>query len=139
PVGGLRSGVGDEHAVDGGQVGRVIANVGGRAEDSLLFAAEEDEAHGAARCAAAGLDGARNLDDRGGSGAVVLRAGGRVPGVEMAGDDDDLVGEIAAGDLGDNVVYFDVVADMVFVGELDPDGAVVEHALDQRGVFCADL
>src|SRR5262249_21500831 len=70
---------------------------------------------------------------------VVLRARGRVPRVEMAGDDDDLVRQVATGDLGDDVVYFNVVADAVLVRELDSDWAVLEHALDELHVFEADL
>ena len=137
--GGLGAGVGDENCVDGGHVGGVFFGVGGRAYESLLFAAEEDEAEGSAGRAIEGLDGSGGFEDGGDAGAVVLRAGGRVPGVEMGSDDDDGVRLFAAWDLGDYVADFGGRADAVFEGEVDGDRAFVQHALDERGVFEADL
>ncbi len=114
-------------------------DVGRGADDSLLFAAEEDEAHGAAGRMAEGLDGAGYVEDGCDAGAVVLGSGGGMPGVEVAADDDDLVGEIAAGDLGYYVIDLRCGADAVLEGELDGDGAVAEETLDEELVFEADL
>ncbi len=85
------------------------------------------------------LDGAGNIDDGGGASAVVLRAGSRMPGVEVATDDDDFVRKIAAGDLGDDVVDLNIFTDAIFKRELDCNGTVVEHALDQQHILQPNL
>ncbi len=101
--GGLGSRVGDEDGVDVGHFGGVFFGVGSGADEALLFATEEDEAEGSARRLVEGFDGAGDFEDGGDAGAVVLRAGGGMPGVEMGSDDDDGVGLFAAGDFGDDV------------------------------------
>ena len=138
-LGGLAAGVGDEDGVDGRHVGEVFLRVAVGADEALLFAAEEDEAHGAAGWAAEGLDGAGDFEDGGDAGAVVLGAGGGMPGVEMSSDDDDGVGIFAAGDFGDDVVDFGGGADAVLEAEVNGDGASFEEALDEQFVFEADL
>ena len=142
-LGGLGAGVGDEDGVDVREVCGVGADVGGGSEEALFFAAEEDKADGSAGWLGQGLDGAGDLKDGADAGAVVLSSGAGVPGVEMGADEDDLVDEVAAGDLGDDVGDGDVLADAVGEGELEGDGAgvggAVEQAFEEGGVFVADL
>ena len=114
-------------------------SVGSGADEALLFTTEEDEAEGSARRLVEGFDGAGDFEDGGDAGAVVLRAGGGMPGVEMGSDDDDGVGLFAAGDFGDDVADLSGGADAVFEGEVDGDGAFVEEALDEERVFETDL
>ena len=62
-----------------------------------------------------------------------------MPGIKVTGDDDDLVGLFAAGDLGDDVVHLHILANAVLVGELNRNGPLLEHALHQQHVFEAYL
>jgi hypothetical protein len=117
----------------------VVLDVGGGADDSLLFTAEEDEAHGAAGRTTEGFDGAGYVDNRRDSGAVVLGSGGGMPGVEVGADDDDLVGKIATRDLGYYVIDLSCGADAVLECELDGDWAFIEEALDEQLVFGTNL
>src|SRR5262249_44595735 len=88
--------------------------------------------------------------DRGGDArAVVGGARGPVPGVEVAADDDVLVGLVAPGQVGDHVVKWDgalleVVADGELQGDrlarLEPAGQLVELlALEADGGDGRDL
>src|SRR5208282_2573376 len=70
---------------------------------ALLFAAKQNEADGAAREQAAGLDGAGRFDDHRSVAAVVQRAGAEFPGIEMRTEDYDFVGLFVAADFADHV------------------------------------
>src|SRR5450631_4515333 len=57
----------------------------------------------------------------------------------MPADEDIFAAGFAARNFGDDVVNLDVFADVVFEAELDFDGAVVEEALEEQGVFFAEV
>ena len=136
--GSVRAGVGDEDGIVGGHFGLVGAGEGLGAEEAFLFSAEEGEAEGAAGGASGGGDGLGDGDDGGCAGSVVLRAGAGVPGVEVTADEDDFLGEVAAGEIGDDVVDGDVLADGVDEAEFDSDWAFFQEATEEEGIFLAD-
>ena len=71
---------------------------------AVLLVDEEHAAEGMARLQAQGPEEPEHLDGLHDSRAVIVGAGGDVPGVEMAAHEDDLVGKFRAADLADNVV-----------------------------------
>ena len=78
--------------------------VGATAEQALFLVGEGDHANGAARCAFEIADQRTRRHRDGDAGAVVDRAGAEIPGIEMAADHDDFVGQFAPADFADDVV-----------------------------------
>ena len=65
-------------------------------------------------------------------GAVVGGAGAQVPAIDVPADDDDLVGLLGAGNLGDGVVHLDLAgAECVLQVDLDLDRPALEQPPDQ--------
>ena len=115
-------------------------HVGPRAEHALLFAAEQNEADGAARQQSAGFDGARGFDHQRGVAAVVQRAGAEFPGIQMRAENDDFVGLFVAANFADHIELLHRAADFVGHGEAHADFAgICRHgALQAQRVFARD-
>ena len=77
------------------------------AEESLLFAGEEDEANGAARLRGGFDDGVGGAENAAGAKAIISGALTKIPGIEMRANDEDFFGVFAAGNFSDNVGAFD--------------------------------
>ena len=84
-------------------------DVGARSEEALFLAAPERQANGSIELEVQRLEDAHHLDHHRAAGAVVGRAGARVPGIEVRPDHHDLVLASAARDLADDVAAFDVL------------------------------
>ncbi len=118
----------DEHAGDFRQLGFVRFGIHARTVEPLLFAGEEDKADGAPGLEVELGEGAGGFEHGHRAGAIVGGAGAEVPGVEMPADDDDFVGQLAAGDFSDGVVDLDgLLAEGVGDLKLDLDRAALEQ------------
>jgi hypothetical protein len=69
------------------------------------------------------------------TGAVVDSAATEVPGIEVAGNDDDLLGMVATLEIGDDVVASDVGKSLGSEGEGHADATLGGEVLDQVGIF----
>ena len=79
-----------------------------------------------------GLQGPGGLEHGHDAGAVVGGAGAQVPAIDVAADDDDLVGLLGAGNLGDRVVDLDLAgAERVLQVDLDLDRPALQQPPDQ--------
>ncbi len=130
-----------EHGGDLGHELLVRLDVGGRAEQALLLAAPDHEPDGPPRLRAGLHEDAGGFKRRGDARAVIGRAGGAIPRVDVAADDHVFIGQLDARDIGDHVVERDralleVVADVELEGDglavLEPGGDFLE-LLAQRG------
>ena len=100
--------LGLEHARVGLERGHVrlalvTVAIGGPALQAVLLVREEDDAHGAPRAQAQRLQEAHRLPRDDTAAGVVHRPGAHVPRVDVAADDHDLLGQLAALPLGDHV------------------------------------
>ena len=81
------------------------------------------------------LQDSHRLHHHGRSGRVVGRPGAAVPRVEVAAEDDDLVGLVGPGDLADDVEGVDVgIVERVLDVQLEPDGHFLFHGPHQAAV-----
>src|SRR5882724_1503686 len=69
---------------------------------------------------------------------VINRAGAEIPGIEMAGDDDDLLGMLAAFEVGDHVVADGVGKHLRSENELHGYAALLDQVGDEVGIFRGD-
>ncbi len=74
----------------------------------------------------------------GDSGSVVDGAGAEVPGIEVAGDDDDLLGMFAAFQIGDHVIASGVGQFLRSEGEVHAHVSLGGEVGDQVAVFGGD-
>jgi hypothetical protein len=74
----------------------------GARQPELLVGVEDDPDRAPRRARQLG-DAARRLDDDAAAGGVVLGAGAEVPGVEVTGEEDDLLRPLPPDDLADHV------------------------------------
>ncbi len=74
----------------------------------------------------------------GDSGAVVDRAGAQVPGIEVSGDDDELLGMLAALQIGDHVVAGGIGQFLRSEGEVHAHLSLRGEMRDQVGIFGSD-
>src|SRR5208337_2631839 len=77
-------------------------HVGSRPEQARFLSGPERKTNASPRRMRQRSNGASSLQNRDGSGAVVLRTGCKIPGVEMAAYDDPLLGFFASADLRDH-------------------------------------
>src|SRR4029077_2136073 len=94
-----------------GAGGGVLGDVVARAEQPLLLAAPQGGADRPARLDAEGLEDAHRLHHHYAPGAVVGRAGGGVPRIEVGTGHHDLPFLVGPGDLGDDVVGRGIVVE----------------------------
>ena len=115
---------------------QVGGGIGARSEQALLLAGPEGQADGAPRLDAEGLEQAHGLHRRRDPGRVVGRARAAVPGIEVGAEHDDLVGKVAAGQVGD-----DVGARAVVLAEGGPDVQLQSHryAVPQQAHDAAEV
>ena len=83
---------------------RVFLRVGLPAAQAIFFIHPGDDTDRAPRMQAELLDKIRHLHRDGHARSIVDRAGAEIPGIEMPGNDDDLLGMLAAFQVADNVV-----------------------------------
>src|SRR6266851_1116297 len=109
-------------------------------QQALLFAAEEDEANGAAWDKPRGFDGARGFNHQRGVAAVVQRARAQIPGIEMRAENHRFVGFFATANLANDVLLFDGPTDLVRHGEARPHFAwVCRHGARQaHGILASN-
>ncbi len=102
-------------ALDGGDVaGEVVGVFGGvgfAAGASGFFVHPGDNAEGAGGAEVEALENFGGLHGHDYAGSIVDGAGAEVPGIEMAGDDYDLLGMFGTFEVGDHV-------EASFIGEL---------------------
>src|SRR5450432_471559 len=122
-----------------GNFAEVFLDVAEGAELTLLFAGPQADANGAARLDVQRGENAHHLHGHDGASAVVGRASGGSPGIEMAADHDEFVFEfgIGAGNFGDGIEAVLVVAcefavDVEFQAHRD---AGLEQAIDAAVTF----
>jgi hypothetical protein len=99
-----------------------------RAEQSLLFAAPERDADGAARLESGGVEDAQHFHHRRRAGGVVGGAGRAVPRIEVRANQHDVVLEVRARQFANHVE----AVRLGFVAELDLD---VERHLHRHVVL----
>src|SRR5687767_4161560 len=85
------------------RIAEVLAHVGARAPEPLLFPAPEGDPDRPSRLRPDRLQDPHRLEHDGDARRVVARVRARVPGIEVRPDHHDLVPEVAAGDLADEV------------------------------------
>src|ERR1700722_5941210 len=91
--------------------------VGPGTEQTLFFAAEQNEADGAARAQTGGFQGPGGFDYQSDVAAVVESAGAQVPGVQMRAKNYALVRLFVAANFGDDVLLVDWRADFIGHGK----------------------
>src|SRR6266700_6452530 len=123
-------------------IGEMLLDVSAGAEQALLFAGPQTDAHGTAHLEAGGLENADSFEHYGGTCAVVGGAGSRVPRIEVSAKHDDLVGLgfVRAGDFADDVegiqiVVVELVLDIELKCNVD---FFLEHSVDATVVFAGD-
>ena len=109
----------------GRRVGKVVLDIGRRAEQPFFFAAPERHAHGAVHFQVERFQNAHHFHGHGGAGAVIGGARAHVPGIEVAAHHHQLVGLGGAGNFGDHV-------ERIGVGH-------VEFGLDVEGELHRDV
>src|ERR687883_541910 len=112
----------------------VRLDVGGRAEQSLFFAAPQREPDGTARGTPQGCNRTRRFKDHRAARAVVLRSCAVVPRIKMRADDDPLVWLLAPANLRDDVVDLDRPAVLVRELKLDGDLSLLGQTHDELGI-----
>ena len=129
-------------ALDGGDVvGEVVGVFGGvglAAGASGFLVHPGDDAKGAGGAQVEALENFGGLHGHDYAGSVVDGAGAKVPGIEMAGDDYDLLGVFGAFEIGDYVVAGFVRKLLRSEGEVHADFALGGEMDDQVGVFGGD-
>ena len=90
----------NQDSVDLGKFRRMVFHKRIGAYSALLFTGEQDKCDGALRLPSQGLQRACRLQHRHRTGAIVERALAQVPGVKMSADNDALVRQLGAFDLG---------------------------------------
>ena len=131
--------VGLEHHHVVGELRPVALEVGASAGEAVLFVGEEHDAHRAARPQVELLHQPQRFPRHDAAAAVVCRAGADVPGIEVAADDDDFVGPLAAADLADDVRRVGIGQELGLHLQADADlRAAVLHALQALGVLDRD-
>ena len=123
----------------------LLANVRLRAEQTLLFPAPQRDANRPPRLDADRHQDPRRFHHHGTTNGVVGRTSGGVPRIEMAAEHHDLVGLVAARDLGDDVVArsslrvrpvddveFELDGTLVVEQAPDPPVVLVPHDDDRR-------
>ena len=109
------------------------------AAHAVLFVREQHHAHGALRADVQLLHQARRFPRHHAADAVVRRARARIPRIEVAADEHDLLGLLAALDLADDVEGFDVGIELRLHLEAHADlHAAIDEALDAIGVLRGD-
>ena len=91
-----------------------------RADQSLLFAGEKNEADGAPRLHARRLNGSQRIDDQSGVAAVIERARAQFPRIEVRAQDHEFVWLLAASYFRDHVRRLDRPAQLVRNREIGP-------------------
>src|ERR1019366_5655429 len=100
---------------------------------TVFGGAENRRADGAQNVAQRLQGGGRHGDDN--PRAVVDGAATEVPGIEMTGDNDDLLGMLAALEVGDNVVAGGVRKALRSEREVHANAALGGEVFDQIGIF----
>ena len=98
----------------------------GRAAQAVLLVGEEHAADGVLRHVAHGLEDAEDVHGFDAARAVVMRAGGDIPGVEVAAHGDDLLGMLGALQLAQHVERW---------GVLEPGGVDADLDLQRRVIL----
>ena len=129
-------------ALDGGDVVRevvgVFGSVGSAAGASGFFVHPGDHAQGAGGAQVKALENFRGLHGHDHAGSVIDGSGAEVPGIQMAGDDDDLLGMLGAFEVGDDVVAGFVRELLRSQREMHADFALGSEVGDEVGVFGGD-
>ena len=134
--------VGAEVALDGadvvGEVVFVVGHVLGRTFGAFFFAHPGDAADGAFGVDAELLEEMNDLHGDDHAGAVVDCAGAEVPGVEMAGNDDNLLGVLGSLPVGDDIVAVGIGEGLRGEGEVQLYRALGGEIGEHVGVFSGD-
>ena len=118
-----------------GQLLGVRLGVGLATLRAFFFGGEEHRADRAARDQAQAPQRRQRLHDDRAAGAVVLRPFADVPRIDVRADDDDLVGQLAAAQLGEHIEGWRVGARAVFQNQVHRDRAARGEAGQQLGVL----
>ena len=126
-------------ALDGGDVankiGRVFAGVGFAARAAGFLIHPGDDSEGAGWGQVEALENFGSLHGDNDTGAVVDRAGAEIPGIEMSGDDDDLLGVLGTFKVRNDVVAGLVGKPLRSEGEMHADFALRGEVDDEIGIF----
>src|SRR5205814_8573996 len=128
--------VGLEHEHMPRELAAMLLAVRQPAASAVLLVRPEHDAHRSPRPQVQLLHDPQRLPRDDAASAVVGGAGADVPRVEVAADDDDLLGLLASADLADNVRRRNVWLEMRLHRQTHDDAiAAVGHALQTIGVL----
>ena len=129
-------------AFDGGdmvrEVGGEFCGVGAAAGASGFFIHPGDDAEGAGGAQVQTLQNFGGLHGNDNASSVIDRASSEIPGIEMAGDDDDLLGMFGAFQVGNDVVAGFVRKFLGRQSKVHADFALRGKVGDEVGVFGGD-
>src|SRR5690348_4022107 len=113
--------------------------IGVAARAAVFFVGPEDDAQGAPGTEPKLVDQVRGFQRGDDAGAIVLRAGADIPGIDVAADDDNFFRLLAADDFADDVRRIGIGESAGFHFEVNGDGVGrVGQSLDESGVFDGD-
>src|SRR6185295_6771987 len=122
-----------------GELGAMLIAIAETAAAAVLLVVPQHDAHGAARPEIQLLHQPHRLPGDDAAATIVGGAGADVPRIQVAADDDDLLGPLASADLADDVRRRRVGLEVRLHLQPDDDAAAaIGHALQAIGVLGAD-